>query len=94
MRIDAYNQIQQIYGVSSVKKTEEKKATSKTSFKDQLMLSAAGRDSQIAKQAVTNAPDIREELVNPIKERINNGTYDVSAEEFADKLLEKYNGLF
>ena len=94
MRIDAYNQIQQIYGVSSVKKTEEKKTTSKTSFKDQLMLSAAGRDSQIAKQAVTNAPDIREELVNPIKERINNGTYDVSAEEFADKLLEKYNGLF
>ena len=39
MRIDAYNQIQQIYGSSSIKKTEEKKAST-TSFKDQLLLSA------------------------------------------------------
>lgn len=93
MRIDAYNQIQQIYGVSNVKKAEEKKAV-KTSFKDELLLSAAGRDSQIAKQAIANTPDIREELVNPIKEKIANGTYEVSADEFADMLLEKYNGLF
>ena len=51
MRIDAYNQIQQIYGSSSIKKTEEKKVST-TSFKDQLLLSAAGKDAQIAKQAL------------------------------------------
>ena len=42
MRIDAYNQIQQIYGSKSIKKTEEKRVTS-SSFKDQLLLSAAGK---------------------------------------------------
>ncbi|MEE0375015.1 MAG: flagellar biosynthesis anti-sigma factor FlgM [Lachnospiraceae bacterium] len=93
MRIDAYNQIQQIYGSSSIKKTEEKKAST-TSFKDQLLLSAAGKDAQIARQALANTPDVREEVVDPIKERIDNGTYEVDAEDLAGKLLEKYNGLF
>ena len=93
MRIDAYNQIQQIYGSSSIKKTEEKKAST-TSFKDQLLLSVAGKDAQIARQALANTPDVREEVVDPIKERIDNGTYEVDAEDLAGKLLEKYNGLF
>lgn len=93
MRIDAYNQIQQIYESSKVKKTEEPKTT-KASFRDQLMLSSLGIDAQLAKQKVANTPDIREEIVGPIKEQIDNGTYDVSAEEFAGKLLERYNGLF
>lgn len=93
MRIDAYNQIQQIYGSNNIKKTEEKRVTS-SSFKDQLLLSAAGKDAQIAKQAVAEAPDVRESMIAPLKEQINSGTYEVSAEELAGKLLEKYNGLF
>jgi len=93
MRIDAYNQIQQIYGTSQMKKTEEKKAT-KSSFKDELFLSATAMDAQVAKMALASTPDIRESLVAPIKEKIDNGTYDVSAEDLAGKLLEKYNGLF
>lgn len=95
MRIDAYNQIKQIYGNSKPRKTDEKKgATAKNGFCDQLMLSDAGRDAQIAKQAVRNAPDVRADMVSSLKERIDNGTYEVSTEDFAAKLLEKYNGLF
>ena len=93
MRIDAYNQIQQIYGSKSIKKTEEKRVTS-SSFKDQLLLSAAGKDAQIAKQAVANTPDVREDVIAPLKEQIDNGTYEVSVDDLAGKLLEKYNGLF
>lgn len=93
MRIDAYNQISQLYQNSSVKKTEEKK-TSKLSFRDELMLSAQGLDAQIAKQAVKNTPDIRKDLVDPIKEQIQNDTYEVDMDDMAGKLLEKYNDLF
>lgn len=93
MRVDAYNQIQQIYGSSQIKKTEEKKQ-SRTSFKDELRLSATGLDAQIAKQALANTPDIRESKVASIKEQIDNGTYEVDTEDFAGKLLEKYRGLF
>lgn len=93
MRIDAYNQIQQIYGSSKIKKAEDKKVSS-TSFKDQLLLSATGRDAQIAKKALAEVPDVREEVVTPIKEKIDNGTYEVDTDDFAGKLLEKYSGLF
>lgn len=93
MRIDAYNQIQQIYGSSTIKKTEEKK-TSTSSFKDQLMLSATGRDAQVAKQALANIPDVRKDKVAEIKEQIDNDTYEVSTDDFASKLLDKYIGLF
>ncbi len=93
MRIDAYNQIQQIYGSTSIKKTEEKKA-SNVSFKDQLLLSATAKDAQVARQALANTPDVREEVIAPLKEQIDNGTYEVDTDDFAGKLLEKYNGLF
>lgn len=93
MRIDAYNHIQQLYGTKSIKTTEEKRVNHK-SFKDQLMLSAAGKDAQIAKQAVANTPDVRESVIAPLKEQIDSGSYEVSVDDLAGKLLEKYNGLF
>jgi len=93
MRIDAYNQIQQIYQTSNVKKTQDKKTTA-TSFRDQLMLSRTAQDAQTAKKALADVPDVREELTVPLKEAIDNGTYDVDVDDFAGKLLEKYNGLF
>lgn len=93
MRIDAYNQIQQIYGSTKIKKTEEKKVST-TSFKDQLLLSATAKDAQIARQALANTPDVREDVIAPLKEQIDNGTYEVDTEDFAGKLLEKYSGLF
>ena len=93
MRIDAYNQISQLYQNSSIQKSEDKK-TSKLSFKDELKLSSQGIDAQLAKQAVSAAPDIRMDVVGPIKEQIDNGTYDVDTDDFAGKLLEKYGDLF
>ena len=92
MRIDAYNQIQQIYGTKKLTKAEKK--ASGASFKDQLMLSATAQDASTVKKAITAAPDVRQNLVNSLKERIDNGTYEVDVEDFAGKLLEKYNGLF
>ncbi len=93
MRIDAYNQLQQIYGTKKLNKVEGKNTTA-TSFRDQLILSSTAMDTAIAKQAVANAPDVREDLVGSLKQRIDNDTYEVDVDDFAEKLLEKYNGLF
>ena len=93
MRIDAYNQIQQIYGGKKISKAEDKKIV-KTSFKDQLLLSATAQDASVAKKALAGTPDVRQDLVNSLKERIDNNTYDVDMDDFAGKLLEKYSGLF
>lgn len=89
MRIDAYNQIAQIYGVQGNFKTQ--KAQSVHAPKDQVSISQAGRDYQVAKSAVSQASDIREDKVAQLKSRIEAGTYSVEPGDFASKLLEKYN---
>lgn len=90
MRIDAYNQVNQIYKTNNKVKTQK---TSKTSKRDKVELSSFGKAYQVAKQAVDNAPDVREDKIADIKARIDNGTYDVSAESFADKILSKFESL-
>jgi len=87
MRIEAYNQVSQIYQASNPVKTEK---SGKTDRMDQVQISSVGKDIQTLKQAVANSSDVREELTEPIKESINAGTYSVSDDEFADKLIENY----
>lgn len=88
MRIDAYNQIAQIYSTSKPAATSAKKTTM---GRDEVQISSKGRDIQVAKQAVKNASDIREDKVADMKAKLAAGTYDVTAEDFAAKLLEKLN---
>ena len=90
MRIDAYNQIQAVYQTQATRKPQATAKTNGTSFVDKLQLSSMGKDIQTAKQAVAAAPDVRSEITTPIKESIAAGTYNVSAESFADRLLAKY----
>ena len=86
MRVEAYNSVAQIYktnraaGASAAAKTEKSR--------DQVEISSIGYDYQIAKQAVAEASYIREDKVAELS-----GTYDVSNEAFAEKLLEKYRSL-
>lgn len=87
MRIEAYNQVQQLYQSQRVNKSQK---IAKAVPADQLQISSRGRDYQIAKAAVQNSPDVREELTAPIKERVQNGTYAVETASFAEKLLQKY----
>lgn len=87
MRIEAYNQVQQLYRSQRVNKSQK---TTKTTFADQVQISSIGKDIQTAKAAVKASPDVRAELTAPIKERIQNGTYSVDTSSFADKLIQKY----
>lgn len=88
MRIDAYAQVQQLYGSKNVHKVQKE---TRAGFKDQLQISSKGKDIQTAKNAVMNAADVREEVVAPLKNKVDAGTYEVSGEQFAQKLFEKYN---
>ena len=87
MRIDAYNAISQTYGAKGKYKVG---AAAKTGSTDKVEISNFGRELQVAKQAVAAVPDVREDRVSELKNRIQNGTYSVSGESFAEKLLAKY----
>ena len=90
MRIEAYNQVAQIY--STNKTTATKPADKvKAAAKDSVQLSSFGKDIQVAKQAVAEASDIREDKVAEVKSKINSGNYNVDTEDFASVLLNAYN---
>lgn len=88
MRVEAYNQVAQIYKTS--KSAGASKTTKTESSRDEVQISSFGRDYQIAKQAVAEASDIREDKVAEVSAKVNSGSYDVSTDAFADKLLERY----
>lgn len=87
MRIEAYTQVQQLYNSSKVQRDQK---IAKKGPTDQIQISNTGLDYQVAKAAVKGAADIRMDKVEPLKKAIADGTYDVSGESFAEKLLAKY----
>jgi len=87
MRVEAYTQVQQLYNGRKINKAKQ---TESVSHADQVQISSLGKDIQTAKAAVAAAPDVREELIAPIRARVQNGTYNVDPGSFAEKLLQKF----
>ena len=77
----------QQYPQKNTLKTNEKTVSN---FSDKLLISFMGKDYNTARTALSSTPDIREDLIYSIKERIKNGTYEVSGEAFAEKILENF----
>ena len=90
MRIEAYTQVQKLYDTNKAKKAA---VGSSVNVSDKLQLSSRGKEIQWATKAVAESSDVREDVVAPIKARIQSGTYEVSADSFADKLIQKFEEL-
>ena len=91
MRIDAYNAVNQIYQTSQISKA---KATAKTSAaSDKFEISNPARTYQTARTAVSEASDVREDKIADIKARMAAGTYNISSEAVADKILNNISTL-
>ena len=90
MRVGAYNQVSQIYGSTKISKGYNTGSAGVVSSQDKLSFSNVGKDMQIAKNALRDVPDIREDKVQALSASIANGTYQVSPESFADKLIAAY----
>lgn len=84
MKISNILQVTSLYKNNKLSKTKE---NSVKSAKDDLNISSKALDYQTVLNAISKTPDIREEKVNDIMERINNGTYNISSEEIANKIL-------
>lgn len=84
MRIDAVSRVSQLYQANGTKKLAKSKQADKY---DSVQISQMGKDYQVAKLAVAAAPEVRTELVNELKGKMQNGSYEVSMEKLAEKLL-------
>jgi negative regulator of flagellin synthesis FlgM len=93
------NKIGGVGGVYKNQKVESKKevlgAAQTKGTKDEVQISKTAMDFQLvmkAAKAARNVPDIREEVIAPLKEKLDNDTYEVDSKGIADKLLaRKFN---
>lgn len=88
MRIDAYNAISQVYQTSGSYKA---KAAGKAYASDKVEISSFGKDFQVAKAAVAQTADVREDKIAEIKAKMAAGTYRVSGMDFASKIVDNYS---
>ena len=84
MRIDSVNKAYNSY-TTQVNTTT--KVAGKTYEKDQVAFSTQAKDFASVKKMIEGTSDVREDRVKEIKDRMNNGTYNVSSEDVAQKML-------
>lgn len=87
MRVDAINHISQLYKPANAKKTGK---TGEVKNRDSFEISQSAKDYQVARKAVAEAADIREDEVTRLKEALASGSYNVSSQEIADKIVSNY----
>lgn len=87
MRVDALNQVTQLYEQAKPKKVTKEKPSY---AKDEFQISRTAQDYQVAKNAVSAASEIREDKVAEFQEALASGTYNVSSQEIAEKMVSKY----
>lgn len=90
MRIDAYNAVNQVY--QTTKQTQKINTEKKIAKDDKFEISQTGKDLAVAKKALSETSDIREERVAAIKKQMEEGTYKVSAEDVVEKILNSMTG--
>ena len=83
-------QIPQISGVYNKSKNLPKvdNAAGVASKRDVLSISNNGKDFQTALKAAKEAPDIRVDKVEEIKQKMQTDTYEVSGSDVADKVIK------
>lgn len=97
--IISHSQLEKVlkaYG-SSLAKTEKTEAQGRSKatgldkkvIKDSFTLSAEARELQAVKERALQAPEVRSEKVKAVQKKIAEGTYNVSGEEVADKMLTR-----
>ncbi|CAH2211877.1 flagellar biosynthesis anti-sigma factor FlgM [Tepidibacter aestuarii] len=87
MKINGVSNIQKIMNAYKTNKTQN---VNKVSLKeDKIEISQQGKDYQFAIDALKDVEDIREDKVNDIKIRIENGTYTVDKHKLAKSMIKE-----
>jgi len=73
---------------NKISKSEQVKPVSRSMKPDEVILSSHGQEIGHIYQAYKNAPDIRQDKIRDLSERISRGDYNVSAKDVAAKIVE------
>jgi negative regulator of flagellin synthesis FlgM len=75
--------------MSKAKGAGPSKSAPKSGRQDDVNVSPLSRTIGLAGDAAQAAPDVRSELIAPIREALANGKYEVSSLDIADKILRQ-----
>lgn len=81
--LKVYNQKTQNRRIDDVKKAGTVMGS------DKVTLSTEGREIQAIRQKIAESPEVREAMVAQLREAIKTGTYNVSGDEIAEKMLTR-----
>ena len=83
------NEIEGMEGkqTSSEPKVEEKSQSGQDTI---VNLSTASKEAQTAREVIASEPDVREDKVAELKERIESGNYSVDNKAVADKIVDSF----
>jgi negative regulator of flagellin synthesis FlgM len=84
------NSVSSIYSVYNTKPAISRKKTTDAASADSYNVSNEGKGYNSIYKAVMQSPDIREDKVNSISQQIADGTYNVSTQDLADKILSGF----
>jgi negative regulator of flagellin synthesis FlgM len=59
------------------------------STEEKVSISKESRDAGLMRGIINNLPDVREEKVQELKAQIEDGTYEVSSEDIAKKMISE-----
>lgn len=90
MKIGNNPNIQKVLGAYKSKMTNVNKTEKTIQSKDKVEISQKAIDFQVAMKAFKELPDIRENKVNDVKQAIKSGTYNPSAKEVVDKMIDSF----
>lgn len=88
MKINGIHNIYEAYQSQMNSSVEKAK---KVSEKDQVSLSNNAKDFSSVYKMLSEVPDVRTQKVEQIKQAMNSGTYNVSSEQVAEKILSQFN---
>lgn len=66
---------------------EQSRAINNSSPEEKVNLSTTAKDVQALSKAISELPDVREDKVQELKDRIGKGAYKVDAEKIAEKMV-------
>lgn len=95
LRVDAYNQVMATYKPQGVRAPKRTNNTAAPVARDQVQISSFGQDLAVAKKAVKESSDVREDLVEKMKAKYGTEGQmpEVDMDDFASVLLSKFQGV-
>lgn len=88
MRIDKSTGL---YGVYNKNMSQVNNDRNEKGKKDEINISDKAKSYQFALGIVRQEPEIRQEKVTELKEKIQSGNYNVSSEDIAEKMMNDAN---